>query len=223
VTCTPSCSRLTTQHTKHSPPSAGFFTNSPMTWIFIPSNCLPESASLAKDCEPGSLTWAERLAPSLTLNGKLTRPASFRLACKKAAWMQLLSGATLPPSMLDAGVAQWIASLAVSRAKTCHSQADALGLTVNAAACSLKFAALPTIAVRGSSFWRTSQASLLPPPPLWTKPKALLTNVQPPASWANWPTSGGMRNGRLFQRPTLEPATGGRGGFAGHGEVGDAG
>jgi site-specific DNA-cytosine methylase len=38
-----------------------------------------------------------------------------------------------------AGVAQWIASLAVSRAKTCHSQADALGLTVNAAACSLKF------------------------------------------------------------------------------------
>jgi len=131
--------------------------------------------------------------------------------------MQLLSGATLPPSMLDAGVAQWIASLAVSRAKTCHSQADALGLTVNAAACSLKFAALPTIAVRGSSFWRTSQASLLPPPPLWTKPKALSTNAQPPASWENWPTSGGMRNGQLFQRPTLEPATGVRGGFAGHG------
>jgi len=188
-----------------------------MTWIFIPSNCLPESASLAKDCEPGSLTWAERLAPSLTLNGKLTRPASFRLACKKAAWMQHLSGATSPPLTHTNGLGPWIASLRDSRAKTCLLQADALGLTASAAGCSLKSPALPVIAVRDTSFWRTLGASLLPPPPLWTKPKALLTNAQPPASWENWPTSGGMRNGRLFQRPTLEPATGVRGGFAGHG------
>lgn len=188
-----------------------------MTWIFIPSNCLPVSASLAKDCEPGSLTWAERLAPSLTLNGKLTRPASWRLACKKAAWMQHLSGATLPPSTLTNGLEPWIASLRASRAKTCHLQAAAPGLTASAAGCSLKSPALPVIAVRDTSFWRTSQASLLPPPPLWTKPKALLTNAQPPASWENWPTSGGMRSGSLFQRQTLVPATGGRGGFAGHG------
>ena len=188
-----------------------------MTWIFIPSNCLPVSASLAKDCEPGSPTWAERLAPSLTLNGKLTRPASWRLACKKAAWMQHLSGATSPPSTLTSGLEPWIASLRASRAKTSALQADALGLMASAAVCSLKSPALPVIAVRDTSFWRTSQASLLPPPPLWTKPKALLTNAQPPASWENWPTSGGMRNGQLFQRPTLEPATGVRGGFAGHG------
>ena len=188
-----------------------------MTWIFIPSNCLPESASLEKDCEPGSLTWAERLAPSLTLNGKLTRPASWRLACKKAAWMQHLCGATSPPSTLTSGLEPWIASLRASRAKTCHLQADALGSMASAAGCFLKSPALPVIAVRDTSFWRTSQASLLPPPPLWTKPKALSTSAQPPASWENWPTSGGMRNGRLFQRPTLEPATGGRGGFAGHG------
>jgi len=189
-----------------------------MTWIFIPSNCLPESASLAKDCEPGSLTWAERLAPSLTLNGKLTRPASFRLACKKAAWMQHLSGATSPPLTHTNGLGPWIASLRDSRAKTCLLQADALGSMASAAGCFLKSPALPVIAVRDTSFWRTSQASLLPPPPLWTKPKALLTNAQPPASWENWPTSGGMRNGSLFQRQTLVPATAGRGGFAGHGE-----
>lgn len=190
-----------------------------MTWIFIPSNCLPASASLAKDCEPGSLTWAERLAPSLTLNGKLTRPASWRLACKKAAWMQHLSGATSPPLTHTSGLGPWIASLRDSRAKTCLLQADALGLTESAAGCFLKSPALPVIAVRDTSFWRTLGASLLPPPPLWTKPKALLTNAQPPASWENWPTSGGMRNGQLFQRPTLEPATGVRGGFAGHGET----
>lgn len=188
-----------------------------MTWIFIPSNCLPVSASLAKDCELGSPTWAERLAPSLTLNGKLTRPASWRLACKKAAWMRHLSGATSPPSTLTSGLEPWIASLRASRAKTSALQADAPGLTASAAVYSLKSPALPVIAVRDTSFWRTSQASLLPPPPLWTKPKALLTNAQPPASWGNWPTSGGMRNGQLFQRPTLEPATGERGGFAGHG------
>ena len=188
-----------------------------MTWIFIPSNCLPESASLAKDCEPGSLTWAERLAPSLTLNGKLTRPASWRLACKKAAWMQHLSGATSPPLTHTNGLGPWIASLRDSRAKTCLLQADALGSMASAAGCFLKSPALPVIAVRDTSFWRTLGASLLPPPPLWTKPKALSTNAQPPASWENWPTSGGMRNGSLFQRQTLVPATAGRGGFAGHG------
>lgn len=189
-----------------------------MTWIFIPSSCLQASASLAKDCEPGSDTWASRLAPSLTLNGKLTRPQSWRLACKRAAWMQHLCGATSPPSTLDAGLEPWIASLRASRARTCHSQAGAPGWTASAAGCSLRSSALPVIAVRDTSFWRTSQASLLPPPPLWTKPKGLSMSAQPPASWENWPTAGGMRNGSLFQRPTLEPATGGLGGFAGHGE-----
>lgn len=188
-----------------------------MTWIFIPSNCLQASASLAKDCEPGSLTWAERLAPSLTLNGKLTRPASFRLACKKAAWMQHLSGAMSPPLTHTNGLGPWIASLRDSRAKTCLLQADALGSMASAAGCFLKSPALPVIAVRDTSFWRTLGASLLPPPPLWTKRKGHLKSEPLPASWENWPTSGGMRNGQLFQRPTLEPATGVRGGFAGHG------
>jgi hypothetical protein len=49
------------------------------------------------------------------------------------------------------------------------------------------------------------------------KRKGHLKSEPLPASWENWPTSGGMRNGQLFQRPTLEPATGARGGFAGHG------
>jgi hypothetical protein len=128
--------------------------------------------------------------------------------------MAHLSGPTYSPLTVQHGVARWIALLRDSRAKTCHWQGDAPGLTGHDLACFSTSLTLPTLAVRDSSFWRTSQASLLPPPPLWTRPKALLMNAQPPASWENWPTEGGMRNGSLCQRPKWVPATGGRGGFA---------
>ena len=122
--------------------------------------------------------------------------------------MRLLSGPTFAPSTLQLGVAEWIALLPVSPARISVSLADALGLTESEAACSSRLSASPPTAVRGSCFWRTSQASLLPPPPLWTLKKASSTKEQPPASWENWPTSGGMRSGSLWPRPTWVPATG---------------
>ena len=190
-------------------------------WIVPPSIRLAfflESGCLTKDCTPDLDLWASEAERSCTLNGKPTRSQSWKQGCKKAPYLMRLSGLAICANLTQSSFqAWWIASLRASRAKTCHLQAAAPGLTASAAGCSLKSPALPVVAVRDTSFWRTSQASLLPPPPLWTKPKALSTNAQPPASWENWPTSGGMRNGRLFQRPTLEPATGGRGGFAGHG------
>ena len=185
-----------------------------MTWLFIPSNCLPASACSEKDCEPGSNAWASRLAQSATLNGNLTRPQSWRLAFKKAAWTRLLSGPTLPPSTLDAGLEPWIASLRDSRAKTCQLPACAPALTGPDQGFSSRSCASPAIAVRNGSFWRTSQASLLPPPPLWTKPKGLSKSAPPPESWENWPISGGIRSGLLFPRPTWVPAMGVPGGFA---------
>lgn len=187
-------------------------------WLYIPSNCLPASACLASDCEPGSLTWASRLAPSVTWSGSLIPPASWRRAWKTAHWMTRLSGPTYAPSTLAPGVARWIASLAASRAKTCPLQAAAQGWTASEAGSFLSCSALPKIAVRDTSFWRTSAASLLPPPPLWTRKKASSTNAQPPASWENWPTAGGTRNGSLFQRPKWAPAMGANGGSAGRGE-----
>ena len=190
-------------------------------WIVPPSIRLAfflESGCLTKDCTPDLDLWASEAERSCTLNGKPTRSQSWKQGCKKAPYLMRLSGLAICANLTQSSFqAWWIASLRASRAKTCHLQAAAPGLTASAAGCFLKSPALPVIAVRDTSFWRTSQASLLPPPPLWTKPKALSTNAQPPASWENWPTSGGMRNGRLFQRPTLEPATAGRGGFAGHG------
>ena len=178
-----------------------------MTWVFIPSNCLPASACSERDCEPGSDIWASRLAQSATLSGKLTQPQSWRRASRKAAWMSLLSGPTLPPSALDDGLEPWIASLRDSRAKTCQLLAGATALTGPDQGFSLRSCASHVIAVRKGSFWRTSQASLLPPPPLWTKPKGLLKSAPPPESWENWPISGGTRNGSLFQHPTWAPAT----------------
>ena len=190
-------------------------------WIVPPSirsAFSRESGCLTKDCTPDLDLWASEAERSCTLNGKPTRSQSWKQGCKKAPYLMRLSGLAICANLTQSSFqAWWIASLRASRAKTSALQADALGLMASAAVCSLKSPALPVIAVRDTSFWRTSQASLLPPPPLWTKPKGLLTNAQPPASWENWPTSGGMRNGQLFQRPTLEPATGGRGGFAGHG------
>ncbi len=189
-----------------------------MTWLSIPLKSAPAWACLARDCEPGSPEWASTLASAATLNGKHTQPQSWQRACKTARWMQHLSGPTFSHSTLQPGLAQWIASLRASRVKTCPLLESAPGSTESAADSSSTSSTLPTLAVRGSSFWRTSQASLLPPPPLWTKPKGLSTNAQPPASWENWPTAGGMRNGSLFQRPTWAPAMGGKGGFAGRGD-----
>lgn len=185
-----------------------------MSWLFVPSACSAALACSTRECELGSPTWASRIAPFATLSGKLTQPASWSRAWKKAAWMQRLSGPTLSPSTLDRFVAAWISSLQDSPAKTSASPADGPVSTGSAAGSSSRSCALPTIAVREASFWRTSQASLLPPPPLWTRKKASSTSGLSPESWGNWPTAGGMRNGSLFQRPTWEPATAAHGGSA---------
>ena len=186
-------------------------------YLSIPSKSAPAWECLARDYAPGSPEWASTLASAATLNGKHTQPQSWQRAWKKDRWMQHLSGPTFSPSTLQPGLEQWIASLRDSRARTCPLRGDGPGLMANEAASSSTSSILPTLAVRDTSFWRTSQASLVPPPPLWTKPKGLSTSARPPASWENWPTAGGMRNGSLFQRPTWAPAMGGSDGFAGLG------
>ena len=187
-------------------------------YLSIPLKSAPAWECLARDYAPGSPEWASTLASAATLNGKHTQPQSWQRAWKKDRWMQHLSGPTFSPSTLQPGLEQWIASLRASRAKTCPLRGAGPGSMASEAACSSTSSTLPTLAVRDTSFWRTSQASLVPPPPLWTKPKGLSTSARPPASWENWPTAGGMRNGSLFQRPTWAPAMGGSAGSAGRGE-----
>ena|GEM_PF-2195252 len=188
-----------------------------MTWLYLPSNCLPASECLAKVSEQDLLTWASRIAPFASLSGKLTQPASWSRAWKKAPWMRHLSGPMFAPSTQEHGTEKWIASLPDSPVRIYPSPVAASDSTASGPDCSSRLSGLQPIAVRGASFWRTSQASLLPPPPLWTKPKANSTNARPPESWENWPTAGGIRNGSLFQHPTWAPATAAQGGSASHG------
>jgi hypothetical protein len=136
-------------------------------------------------------------------------------------------------------MAEWISSLPASRAKTSPLLGAESALMGSAADSSSKSPGSPTIAVRNSFFWRTSQASLVPPLPLWTRPApptmppspletafrtwalkmVAYSSARPPASWENWPTSGGMRNGSLFPRPMWVPAMAARAGSASPGET----
>lgn len=153
-------------------------------------------------------TWATAAATACTLSGRHTRAPQWRLAWKKAPWLQRLSGLAISPAFPPPHFAAWwTSSLQASPARISAWPVDAPAWTASAAASSSTSSTPPTLAVREASFWRTSTPSLLPPPPLWTRRKASSTSARSPASWENWPTAGGMRNGALFQRPTWAPAT----------------
>jgi hypothetical protein len=153
-------------------------------------------------------TWATAAATACTLSGRHTRAPQWRLAWKKAPWLQRLSGLAISPAFPPPHFAAWwTSSLQASRARISAWPGDAPASTASAVASSSTSSTPPTLAVREASFWRTSTPSLLPPPPLWTRRKASSTSARSPASWENWPTAGGMRNGALFQRPTWAPAT----------------
>lgn len=175
-----------------------------MTWLYLPSNSLLESGCSAKVGALHSAFSDTTAEPFATWSGKLLLPASLSRLWKRERLMQRLCGLTFEPSQAQRFVIEWIASLPVSRVRTFLSQGDAQGSTGTAPGSSSTFSTSRTLAVRGASFWRTSQVSLLPPPPLWTKPKANFSNARPPESWENWPTAVGMRNACLFERPTLE-------------------
>ena len=191
-------------------------------WL-IPSSIrsvfAPESGCLTKESELRSTISALPPEQWPMQSGKPLRPASLLLSWKRERWSQRLCGAAIfDASAQQDFAARWIASLPDSRAKTSASQESGQDLTASAPASFSTSSTLPTIAVRGASLWRTSAPSLLPPPPLWTRPKGNLKNVRPPESWENWPTAGGTRNGSLFPRPTWAPATGGQGGSASRGD-----
>lgn len=185
-----------------------------MTWLYIPSKFAPASACSEKAPAPHSTFSASSTEPFATWSGKPLQPRSLPALWKREPLIRRLSGLTCSPSTAQLGADAWICSLRASRARTSASPAAAPASMASAPACSSTSSTSPTIAMRKGSFWRTSAPSLLPPPPLWTKPKAISKNAPPPASWENWPTAGGTRNGSLFQRPTWAPAMGGLGGSA---------
>lgn len=176
---------------------------------------VPASACLTKESELRSAISALTSEQLFMVSGKPQQPASLLRSWKRERWSQRLCGAAIfDASTSQLFEAKWTASLPDSRAKIYQSPGGVQVLMGNAQGFSLTSLMPPTIAVRGGSLWRTSAPSLLPPPPLWTKPKASSTKERPPESWENWPTEGGIRSGSLFQRPQLVLVMGGQDGSA---------
>lgn len=178
-----------------------------MVWLYIPSSCVPVSECSGKGLEPDSSFLDSSTEPFATWSGKPLLPRNLSRLWRRESLIRHLSGLTCSPSTAQRGAGRWISSLPDSLARIFPSLAEEQGLTEKGLGCSFVSSTLQTIAVRQGSFWRTSVASLLPPPPLWTRKKASSKKERPPASWENWPTAGGLRNGSLFQRPTWEPVT----------------
>lgn len=188
-------------------------------WLFIPSNCVPESGCSEKASAPHSSILDSNIEPFVMWSGKPVQPANLSRLWKRERSMRRLFGLTCERSTAQRGADAFIASLPVFHARTYLLREKEPVSTESVPASSSTLPTSPTIAVRDSSFWRTSQASLLPPPPLWTKPKASSTSARPPESWENWPTAGGMRSGCIFVRPTSAQIMSAIDGFASHGET----
>lgn len=188
-----------------------------MTWLFIPSNCVPASECSEKASELHSSIAESDTEPFVTWSGKPVPPGSLSRLWKKERSIRRLSGLTYSRSTAQHGAEVWIASLRDSRARTYQSPAAAPDSMASALVFSSTSSTSLPLAVRNSSFWRTSQESYLQPPPLWTKKMANSSSARPPESWENWPIAGGMRNGRIYARPTWAEIISVRGGFASHG------
>jgi hypothetical protein len=99
-----------------------------MTWLFVPGTSSPSApASAGSSLEsPSPSTPGERLhAASATWRGKHQPPQAWSRRWKQGGFIRLLSGPTLPPSMLDHGVASFISSLREIPARTTASPASA--------------------------------------------------------------------------------------------------
>lgn len=186
-------------------------------WLFIPSNCVLELECSEKASGLHSTISALSTEPFVTWSGKPVQPANLSRLWKRERLMKRLSGLTLSRSTAQHGADAFIASLPVSPARIYRSRAGEQDSTANAPGFSSMSSTLRMLAVRNTSFWRTCQASLLPPPPLWTKPKEKSSNARLPESWASWPTAAGMRNACLYERPTSVQIISANDGFASHG------
>lgn len=163
-------------------------------WLHLPTSaCSPGAADLTSLSESQS----RALAALVTVSGKVRRPPYWLRAWPKARWMKRLSGLTCEPSQANFIVAAWLESLADSHAQTSalpdgkpespESTADSGSSTLDS------FARFN----HDGSLSRTShQCSLFPQEELYSE---------------NLPKQGSMRNGYLYERPTLALRTEGSG------------
>jgi hypothetical protein len=88
-----------------------------MTWLYIPSTSSRSSPGSADSISDSN--WpCHRLARSVMWRGKHMQPPAWWRVWRKERWIRRLSGLMLLPSRADHGARVWIASLAVSPART---------------------------------------------------------------------------------------------------------
>lgn len=80
-----------------------------MTWLYLPPEFSASAPASEASTSVSTLPSPER-ALSVTWRGKHMPPQHWSRAWKRVTWLRHLSGLTLPPSTLEHGVAQWIAS-----------------------------------------------------------------------------------------------------------------
>ena len=153
-----------------------------MGWLYVPAG---EGWNLGS---PSPL--AERIAPSVTSNGKFLLAPGWSRKWKKGGYIRLLSGTTLLPSTADAGVDAWISSLRDSPASP-SAQPGSATPTPTTGTSGRMSGGLSSGRRRLSSFWRTSQ-------PLFQLDNG--TGDRPTwwseTSWSDWVTALRRRSSR---------------------------
>lgn len=116
-------------------------------WIYVP-NLAASTSSPSAPVEAASTSessWqSQALELSCTSRGKPMPAADWSRLWKRAGWLRRLSGQMPSPSLAEAGVASWMASLAASRAsrqERWFSPATATGQSSN---CALEIRCSPT-------------------------------------------------------------------------------
>jgi AAA domain len=163
-----------------------------MTWLYVPSAVSPSvlaseglNSRSSSPSETDTVLWP-------TLSGiPSQRPLSWP-GWKKRPWIERLSGTISRPSMALAGVEWWISSLRASHVSHGRRQDEAKARTMSAGSGPTLLESLARWD-QDSSSWRTCDPSL---------PGAESSTFS-----GTWPTSGSMRNGKCWRRPTSRPRT----------------
>ena len=162
-------------------------------WLYLPisvSSREPGDSTLPSD------SLCQRLAVSGMWRSKYRQPRFWQRALRTVPWIRHLSGVTYEPSQADSIVERWLEQFMVFHAPTCQSpesrpaSSEALEADCSSTPCE-SFARLDA----SGCFLKTSRQSSLFP--------------QDTPYCGNLPKAGSMRNGYLFERPTLALRTNG--------------
>lgn len=209
-----------------------------MWLFFPTSRSAQEEAASTEECTPLSTEQATRLARSCTASGKHSPPRTWSQRWMRGGWIRRLSGVTAPqcPEVSAITYCAWLdgilsASSAGSPASHSAAPESSAGPRMSDGS-GLPSSTSSAIAAWDGARWKTSLAS-----PELERLKSQLWPRSPEAEVCSvtvfeldeygsaksrlsegdllsgellgiWPRSGGVSNGRLYERPTLERPTG---------------